>query len=126
MALTSQLEETGDEEPRQVLNSLVDFIDKHEVSRLVAIGNSASQIPVKNLAGYTRIDPEGAKQYLFSSPGLREALKGLDFKRAIEVLIEKGILPPARADGKTSRLERINGKMTRVYIINYDALIENI
>ncbi|BAW81212.1 hypothetical conserved protein (plasmid) [Candidatus Nitrosoglobus terrae] len=110
----------GNKEGKDVIEALADFIDRHENSRFLSVANTEPQLLVRDLAGYTRIAPEGHnKQFLFVPSGLREALKGLDFKRALDALIEKGILPPARADGKTSRLERINGKMTRVYIRYY-------
>ena len=35
------------------------------------------------------------REYLFTADGMREALKGFDFKRALDILEAAGALPPA-------------------------------
>jgi len=54
--------------------------------------------------------------YLLNSDGLREALKGHDFKRALTKLHDLGLLPKDK-QGKHSVLERIGGSSSRVYPI---------
>ena len=56
-------------------------------------------------------------QYLFTSEGMREVLKGFDFNRALKELHQAGLLVYG-ADGKSSRPDRIHGRKVRVYIVN--------
>jgi putative DNA primase/helicase len=52
---------------------------------------------------------------------MREALKGFDFKRGLEVLVEAGALK-AEANGERSRPCRIDGVQRRLYSIRADKL----
>jgi putative DNA primase/helicase len=53
---------------------------------------------------------------------MREALKGFDFKRALDILQELGALPLPGADGKRSRFLRVGGVGARLYPINPENL----
>ena len=75
-----------------------------------------------NRAGWR--DASGGVRYLFTASGMKEAIKGFDLKRAADVLIQCGALPDRGADGKPSRLTRIDGVMVRVYPISPDKLTE--
>ena len=51
---------------------------------------------------------------------MRDAVKGFDFKRALDALQEAGALPVPGADGKRSTLERIRARgagVIRLYTI---------
>lgn len=60
--------------------------------------------------------------YLFTSEGLREALKGFDFKRALDMLQGLEALPAPMADGKRSRFFRVGGTGMRLYQITPEKL----
>jgi putative DNA primase/helicase len=67
----------------------------------------------------------GDRLYLFTADGLKEALKGFDFKRALDTLQEAGALPAPGADGKRAKAERIKARGAapiRLYTINPEKL----
>ena len=51
-----------------------------------------------------------------------EALKGFDFKRALDVLESCGVIPKASATGERSKTENVGGRKVRVYPVRADAL----
>jgi putative DNA primase/helicase len=96
------------------------FIDRHGDSRFSATtGEHAS---VRDRAGWWREDSERGRLYLFNADGLREALKGFDFKRALDVLEQAGVIPKAGADGERAKPQRIDGRPVRVYEVRADVL----
>ena len=58
--------------------------------------------------------------YLFTAAGMKEALAGFDFKRALDTLQTAGVLPPS--SGERSKPERIGARPVRVYAIQADKL----
>jgi putative DNA primase/helicase len=48
---------------------------------------------------------------------MREALKGFDFDRALDVLEHAGVIPPPDEKGPRPRRKKIGGKNTRVYFL---------
>jgi putative DNA primase/helicase len=62
------------------------------------------------------------REYLFTSGGLKEALRGFDFSRAVEVLQEEGVMP-SREGGKNSISRKIDGSSRRVYPVRADVLL---
>jgi putative DNA primase/helicase len=58
--------------------------------------------------------------YLFNPAGMREALQGFDFKRALGTLQEVGALPTG--SGERSKPERVGGRLARLYTIDADKL----
>lgn len=66
--------------------------------------------------------PFGIWLYLFTADGLREVLKGYDFKRALDVLEACGVIPKASGTGERRRSMRICGVIAKVYEVNYSAL----
>ena len=77
---------------------------------------------IRDRAGWWKPDDAGGRLYLFTAEGLREALKGFDFKRALDVLEAAGAVPKASATGERSKTENIGGRKVRVYHIRADAL----
>jgi putative DNA primase/helicase len=55
---------------------------------------------------------------MFNTDGMHEALKGFDFKRALDVLVESGALPKPGSDGKKAKPERAGGRVTKLYAIS--------
>ena len=76
---------------------------------------------IRDRAGWWRDEPEG-RNYLFTADGLREALHGFDFSRALDTLEEAGVLPPPGADGKRAKFHRIGGRGLKLYPVHSDKL----
>jgi hypothetical protein len=49
---------------------------------------------------------------------MKEALHGLDFTRAIEVLVQRGFIAPDK-DGKRQVKAWIQGRSIRVYVVRF-------
>jgi putative DNA primase/helicase len=110
-------------EPRQVLEQLADFIDRHGDSRFSpATATMIAYYPVRDRAGWWDNDAED-RVYLFTAEGMREALKGFDFDRALDVLEQAGVIPPPDEKGRRPRQKKIGGKNTRVHLVDPDALL---
>lgn len=110
---------TGNDEQRQVVDRVAEFIERHGDSRfsdVLAHDGDAMRI---NRAGWWRDEP-GGRVYLFTAAGIKEALAGFDFKRALDTLQAAGVLPPS--SGERSKPERIGGRTVRVYSIQADRL----
>ena len=71
---------------------------------------------VRDRAGWWEGVSDGV-HYLFTAAGLREALKGFDFARALKCLEFSGVLQPGQC-GKSSRTKSIHSRKVRVYVIN--------
>ena len=110
-------------EQGQIVQALTDFIDKHGDSRFSdadALPDATRPTLVRDRAGYWRNTGTG-RVYLFNSVGMREALKGFDFGRAIAYLQAEGLMPPPGNDGKTPRQHKIQGTNGRWYEVRPDA-----
>jgi putative DNA primase/helicase len=75
---------SGNNERQQILEQVSGFIERHGDSRF-SNGDSTDESQIYNRAGWWKDSSEG-RIYLFSAAGLREALKGFDYKRALDVL----------------------------------------
>jgi putative DNA primase/helicase len=111
---------TGNDERRQIAERMSGFLERHGDGRFSDAGTNAD-VPVKDRAGWWR-DNSNGREYLLTAEAMREALKGFDFNRALDVLQELGGLPKPLADGKRSRLVRIDKRAIRLYPINPDKL----
>lgn len=111
----------GNDERRQILEQLAGFIERHGDSRFSSVEGDRD-FPVHNRAGWWTDLGDQGRQYLFTSDGIREALKGFDFTRALDVLQEAGVIDPPGADGKRSKAPKIGGRTVRVYAVYWDRL----
>lgn len=111
----------GNDEQRQILERVSDFIDRYGDGRFSNTDTASNDIRIPDRAGYWR-DTGETREYLFTTGGLREALKGFDFNRALDTLQAGGALAAPGADGKRSRLIRIGGERKRFYPIQYEKL----
>lgn len=114
---------TGNDERRQILDRVQSFIERHGDSRFSA-EDADHAVMVRDRAGWWRADGEGGRTYLFTADGLREALKGFDFRRALDELEAAGVLPKASADGKRAQPVRIAGRPMKLYPISASKLQE--
>lgn len=119
----------GNDERRQILERVSDFIDRHGDSRFSDADAKATddtgaspEVMRINRAGWWRDAGSNGRQYLFTADGLREALKGFDFKRALDSLQEAGALPGPDASGERAKPQRIGGRLVRLYPILADKL----
>lgn len=110
----------GNSEKQQIAERLSDFIERHGDGRFSTV-DSSSEVPINNRAGWW-LDGSTGREYLLTSEAMREALKGFDFKRALDALQELGALPAPGADGKRARPVRIGGRVAKLYQINPDKL----
>jgi len=110
----------GNDERRQILDKLAGFLERHGDSRFSDW--TADGAAIRDRAGWWKPDDAGGRLYLFNADGLREALKGFDFKRALDVLEAAGVIPKASATGERSKTENVGGRKVRVYPVRADAL----
>ena len=76
---------------------------------------------VRDRAGWWK-DTDAGRRYLFTAEGMRDAMKGFDFNRALDALQEAGFIDSAGADGKRARFHRIRGQGQKLYSVNPAAL----
>lgn len=115
----------GNAEQHQITQAVIDFIDRHGESRFSdASGpfDDRQQAMVRDRAGWWQSVGDGM-EYLFTTSGMRDALKGFDFDRALKVLRLQGLLDAPDA-GTASRSKRIHGRFVRVYVVRPDKAIE--
>ena len=111
----------GNDERRQILEQVSGFIERHGDSRFSNADGVSDDAMRINRAGWWR-EENGGRIYLFNAEGLRESLKGFDFKRALDTLQESGALPKADASGERAKAQRIGGRLVRLYPIQADKL----
>jgi putative DNA primase/helicase len=97
----------------QIVAVLADFIAKHGDSRF-SDRNADSALPVRDRAGWWEASDDG-RVYLFTGAGLREALRGFDFNRALDIMELAGIIPTPGPDKKRAKSERIGGRVVKLY-----------
>lgn len=114
---------TGNAEQGQIAERLQSFIERHGDSRFSDANSTEDQraAMVRDRAGWWE-DGHTGRLYWFTADGLREALKGFDFARALDVLQQQGLIPPPGADGKRARTKRINGRAIKLYQIHPDGI----
>ena len=81
----------GNDERRQILERVSGFIEKHGDGRFSDADSNNDVHTVRDRAGWWR-DGASGREYLFTADGMREALKGFDFKRALDELQAAGAL----------------------------------
>jgi putative DNA primase/helicase len=109
----------GNSERGQIMERVTSFIERHGDSRFSDADDTDAQhaLLVRDRAGWWRNAGEG-RTYLFTADGLREALKGFDFNRALDALQELGVIAAPGADGKRAKFMRINGRGLKLYAVN--------
>ena len=105
---------TGNSEQPDLIKQLSDFLERHGGSRFEPHPSESHQI-IRDRAGWVT-HRQGEMVYLFTSEGMREALKGQDLKRALSKLHDAGLLQKDR-DGKHSEQQRVGNATHRVYPI---------
>ena len=109
----------GNDEPKRIVEAVAEFIQRHGDSRF-SDAQAIEDTPTRDRAGWWKNTYEG-RVYLFTASGLREALKGYDFKRSLDVLQQAKVLPEPGPDGKRAQLCRVGGRPVRLYPISADS-----
>ena len=109
----------GNDEKRQVIESLSDFIEKHCDSRFSDKENTSDKT-VHNRAGYWR-DIDERRIYYLTSSGMREALDGFDFKSSLDILQVEGLLP--QSVGERAKTYRVKGQPVKLYEISLEGAV---
>ena len=109
----------GNSERGQIAERITSFIERHGDSRFSDADSDDEQraLMVRDRAGWWRAAGEG-RVYLFTADGLREALKGFDFNRALDALQELGVIAAPGADGKRAKFIRIGGRGMKLYAVS--------
>ena len=110
----------GNDERRQILEKVSGFIERHGSGRF-SDADATSEAPLRDRAGWWK-EASDSREYLFTAEGMREALKGYDFNRALDVLQEAGALPAPGADGKRAKFYRIAGQGIKLYPVQAEKL----
>ncbi len=110
----------GNDERRQILDHVSAFIERHGDGRFSDVDSEYGN-RLRDRAGWWRESIQG-REYLFTADGMREALKGFDFNRALDVLQTAGVLPTPGADGKRAKPFRIGGRSVRLYPVQAERL----
>jgi len=106
----------GNDERRQILQRVSGFIERHGDGRFSNVATT-NDMQIRDRAGWW-CDTNGGREYLFTAEGMHEATKGVDFKRALDVLQEaKALLTPGEK-GERSKPYRIGGRVMKLYAIN--------
>ncbi|MGC8703684.1 MAG: DUF927 domain-containing protein [Thiomonas sp.] len=111
----------GNGERRQIVEQIAAFVSRHGDARFSGILDDRD-LPVRDRAGWWK-DEGDSRTYMFTAEGMREALKGFDFKTALDSLEAQGVIPAASADGKRTRFYRINGRPVRLYPVEGSKLL---
>ncbi len=109
----------GNLERDQVADRMLSFIERHGDSRFSNVDGDDEHraAMVRDRAGWWQ-DEAGRRLYLLTADGMREAMKGIDFSRALDGLQEAGAIEAPGADGKRARTRRIQGRTVKVYVVD--------
>jgi putative DNA primase/helicase len=101
----------GRAEDQQVIDAVRAFLERHGDSRFSDVeASDEAQRLVRDRAGWWR-SRDGMREWLFSGEGLREAVKGFDFRFACDVLERHGWLV------ERGKVVRIGERTSRVHVI---------
>ncbi|MEO6322747.1 MAG: hypothetical protein ABIR56_18880, partial [Polaromonas sp.] len=108
----------GNSERGQIAERITSFIERHVDSRFSDADSDDEQraLLVRDRAGWWRASG-GGRTYLFTADGLREALKGFDFNRALDTLQEVGMIAAPGANGERAKPSRILGRVVKLYAV---------
>jgi putative DNA primase/helicase len=112
----------GNDEKQQITGQVAAFIERHGDSRFSDIDSTAPFNEIRNNRAGWWCDKAGKRVYLFTAEGLRESVKGHDFKRALDMLEKVGALQKVSTGGERATPHRIGGRLVRLYTIHPDKL----
>jgi len=111
----------GNDERRQIIEQVSGFIERHGDGRFSDSDSINDKTIIRDRAGWWKTTDTG-RIYLFTSEGMREAVKGFEFKHALQVLQDAGAAQEPGSNGERAKLQRIDGRVLKLYHINPDNL----
>lgn len=114
---------SGNAEDRQILSSILDFIDRHGSSRFSDVSDDQAETRVPNRAGYWE-SLGGKRLYLFNKSALIEAARGYGLPRVVKALDNAGALAKRDTDKKryTKKYRLPGGGSSGLYVIDTEPL----
>lgn len=119
-------EDRGGDDPAEVraaIEQIRGILERYGDSRFDAPNPAPDSRPVIDRLGYVHGEGGGRQWWLLPQTFRDVFCVGLDPKMIAKALAERGLLVKGE-DGKTSRLVRINGETTRVYVLAAKAWAE--
>ncbi|MFM0201331.1 DUF927 domain-containing protein [Paraburkholderia fungorum] len=105
-----------------IVRAVSDFIDRCGDARFSDIdATGAPLMPIRDRAGYWRIEG-GHRLYLFTSAGIKEAIKGYDLNRALSALDAAGAIARKQNGQRSVPIRAPDGRLTRLYAIDPEKL----
>ena len=107
----------------QIVEKITGFIERHGDSRFSDADSDDDHRAalVRDRAGWWR-NADGGRVYLFNKDGMREALTGFDFNRALDALQQAGLISAPGAMGERAKNLRIRGRAMKLYAVRVDAI----
>ena len=115
----------GNSERGQIVEKVTSFIERHGDSRFSDADSDDDYraAMVRDRAGWWRSSAsDGGRVYLFNKDGLREALTGFDFIRALDAMQQAGLIDAPGAGGERRKSIRIHGQSLKLYAVRPDAI----
>jgi putative DNA primase/helicase len=119
-------EDRGGDDPAEVraaIEQIRGILERYGDSRFDAPNPTPDSRPVIDRLGYVHGEGGGRQWWILPQTFRDVFCAGLDPKMIAKALAERGLLVKGE-DGKTSRLVRINGETTRVYVLAAKAWTE--
>ncbi len=90
----------GNQEERQMLRQVREFLEHHHEGRFAVDGRTGDEHAPKTLqrVGYRGSSDAGTEYYIFRESFKSEVCKGLDYRAVTKLLISRGFMKPG--DGK--------------------------
>jgi len=104
---------TTDAEGPQVIDQVMEFLERHGDSRF-SDADAQVSATVHDRAGWWRLS-NGERVYLFTAFGMRAALKGYDYQRGLDHLEQAGMFAATGTSGRRNRPVKIGGIVHKVY-----------
>ena len=111
--------ERGGNDPGEVRSAIAQIrllLEQHGDSRFDKQNRNPGERPVPNRLGYLHGEGENRQWWIPPEIWKRNFCEGFDHRAVSRALVERGILLPDN-EGKSSRIERVDGKATRVYVL---------
>jgi putative DNA primase/helicase len=105
-----------------IVQAVSDFIDRSGDARFSDIDMIGTPLtPIRDRAGYWKTEG-GKRLYLFTSAGMKEAIKGYDLNRSLAALDAIGAIARKAAGKNSVPLHTPDGRRTRLYVIDPEKL----
>jgi uncharacterized protein (DUF927 family) len=104
-------------EVRAAIDQIAAILEQHGESRFDPTERGPDTKPVTNRLGYRHGDGEDREWWVPPNIWAEVFCKGFDARTATRALVERGMVTPGERGRHNARLERIDGRATRVYAL---------